>query len=52
MSGNLLKAALGKIFREKKNTSLIRLNHEEQPIYTNEELKIWPILPNEMLVCG
>lgn len=50
LSGNLLKASLGKIFMEKKYTRLIRLNHEEQPIHTNEELKIWPIFRNEMLV--
>lgn len=49
LSGNLLKAALGKIFM-KKYTGLIELNHKVQPIHTNEKLKVWPIFPNEMLV--
>lgn len=52
LSGNLLKAALGKIFLWQKYSRLIRLNREEQPTRTNEELKLWPIFPNEMLACG
>lgn len=51
LSGNLLKAALGKIFMEKKKSTRL-VYHEEQPIHTNEELNIWPIFHSDMLVWG